>query len=670
VKLSVNWLKRYVKTGLDPRGIAEALTRVGLEVEAVTPVGDDSVLDAEVTSNRPDWLSVIGVARELAATTGTTFEVPEVRLDESSTPVDELAAVEIIDADLCPRYTARVITGVKVGPSPGWLATLLEAIGLRPVNNVVDVTNFVMYECGQPLHAFDCDTLAGRRIVVRRSKKGEMITAIDASRHELSGAELMICDAARPVAIGGVMGGLDTEVSGSTRTVLLESARFAPMSIRDTAARLSMESDASFRFSRGVDRERVEWASRRCAAMIAEVCGGKVARGIVDANYDQVERREVGLRVSRVPVVLGIEIPRDECRRILEALGLETVRAGGDDLVMRVPGWRSDLDREIDLIEEVARVHGYEKIPPSPSVPLVMARKDDLQHKVRLAAEVLTAAGFDECVTFSFDRRESARLVNVWTDADPLEVENPVDAEQGSLRTSLLPSLLGARQLNQARRNEDVRLFEIAHVYLPDPNGKLPEERLVLGLVGDVDFRTMKGVVQTLLERFGIGDDVRQEEAALRFLAAGVTLHRGDRLLGCLGDVADDLRGRYKLKGRVTAAELDFGAIVRDAKLDRRYAELPRYPQIRRDLALLVDESVRWADVERTLGSDVPEILESLDFLSEFHGRQIPAGKKSLALSMSFRASDRTLTHDEADAAQARILKRLEEDLGATLRMS
>ena len=667
MKLSVNWLRRYVKTGLSPKEIAEALTRVGLEVEAVTPVGDDVVLDAEVTSNRPDWLSVIGVARELAATTGTTLEVPEVDIQEAQPPVEELTAVQIIDTDLCPRYTARVITGVKIGPSPDWLLKLLETVGLRPVNNVVDITNFVLFECGQPLHAFDYDTLAEHRIVVRRAGKGEVITAIDGSRHELSGSELMICDARKSVAIGGVMGGLDTEVSDATTNVLLESARFDPMSIRATASRLAMESDASFRFSRGVDPKRVEWASRRAAAMIAEICGGKVARGFVDADFDEIKTPEVTMRVSRVPVVLGIDIPAAECRRILEALGLETLQAGDDELVMHVPSWRGDLVREIDLIEEVARLHGYEKIPPSPSVSLVMAKKDDLLRKTRLAAEVLTAAGFDECVTFSFVKAESAGLVNVWTDAKPLEVESPVDASQSSLRTSLLPSLLAARRLNQARRNEDVRLFEIAHIYLPG-DGKLPEERLTLGILGDVDFRTMKGVVQSLLDRFGLTGAVEQQESDLRFLKSGLVLRMNDRLLGCVGELTDDLRGRYKLKNAVTAAELDFGAIADDANLDRRYAQLPRFPEIRRDLALLVDESVRWADVERTLSTDTPDILESLGFLSEFRGKQVPPGKKSLALSMSFRASDRTLTHEEADAAQAEILNRLEKELGATLR--
>ncbi|HUU44073.1 MAG TPA: phenylalanine--tRNA ligase subunit beta [Planctomycetota bacterium] len=668
MKFSVKWLRDYVKTTLSPREIAETLTNVGLEVEDVEEVPGDAMLDAEVTTNRPDWLCLLGIARELSAATGVAFARPEPKLDETGEPVDDPAAVEVLDTELCPRYTARVITDVRVGPSPPWLVEKVESMGLRTVNNVVDITNFVLFECGQPLHAFDYDTLDGGRIIVRRAVKGETITAIDGSRHELDGTELMICDAVRPVAIGGVMGGLDTEVSSATTTVLLESARFKPVNIRLTSHRLALESDSSYRFARGIDPAGVKWASDRAAALIAELCGGKVCPGIIDVDADPYEPRELTLRMGRIPRILGIEIDRNECRGILERLGCRTVSADGEQLVVRVPSWRGDLEREIDLVEEVARCHGYHEIPASADVRMRMGRRDEHLTRTELAAHVLTAAGFDECVTFSFTNAGLARLVNPWTDAQPLEVRNPIDQAHPGLRTSLVASLLATRKLNQDRRNRDVRLYEIAHVYLPVGADKLPDERLMLGLVADVDFRTLKGVVETVLDRFGLAGEVKTEERTFGFLSDGLALTLGGAMLGYVGQVADGVRERFDLKTRVTAAEIDFGRVMAEAKPHRPFEELPRFPEITRDLAVVVDESVRWGDLRRVIGVHEVPHLESVGFASEFRGRQLGEGKKCLAFSMVFRAPDRTLTGDEADAAQQRVLEALSKELGAALR--
>lgn len=668
MKFSVNWLRDYVKTERSAGEIAEILTRVGLEVEDIETVGTDAVLDAEVTTNRPDWLSMFGVAREIAAATGDRLEIPAVNFKESGKPAAEMTSVEVLDAELCPRYTARVITGVKVAASPSWLVEKIEGMGLRPVNNVVDITNFVLFECGQPLHTFDYDKLAGHRIVVRRAKRGETISVIDGSQHELDGSELMICDASRPVAIGGVMGGLDTEVSGSTTTVLLESARFKPVNIRRTSSKLALESDASYRFSRGVDPVGVEWASRRAAAMIAEVCGGKVCPGIVDVDAEPFKPRELTLRIDRIERILGVRVEMAECRGILEALGLETVSAGAAELVVRVPSWRGDLEREIDLIEEVARCRGYEKIPADADVGLRLGTRDEMLARNSLAAHILTAAGFSECVTFSFTDVESTRLIAPWTDAAPIEVRNPIDREQPGLRTSLIPSLLAARRLNQARRNDDVRLFELAHVYLPEQADRLPDERLMLGLVGDVDFRAMKGVVETVIGRFGLAGAVKTEGKEMGFLADSLVLMLDGEQLGYLGTVSDEVLARYDLKTKVTAAEIDFGRLMQEAKLGSRFTELPRFPEVSRDLAVVVDESVAWADIEKVVQGEGVELLESLSFVSEFRGKQLGAGKKSLAFSMVFRAPDRTLTREDADKAQEALLEALRKQLGAALR--
>ena len=680
MRVSVNWLKDYVKTALSAKEIAEVLTRVGLEIEGIERAaaprpdgpsgsgGSDNVLAAEVTTNRPDWLSYLGVARELAAATGSDFKLPDVRLAESGRPASDLTHVEVLDPDLCPRYTARVITNVKVGPSPAWLVEKIQAMGLRPVNNVVDITNFVLFECGQPLHAFDYDKLAGHRIVVRRAMKGEFITAIDGSKHELRGDELVIADASRPVAIAGIMGGLDTEVGDRTTTVLLESANFKPVHIRRTSKRLVLQSDSSYRFARGVDPVGVEWGSRRAAALIAEICGGKVCPGMVDVDAEPFKAREVPLRFARVEKVLGVAVPAADCRRILEALGCAVVKADGQGLVARMPSWRSDLAREIDLIEEIARLYGYDRIEPSPGVTLRMSRRDDMLLKSAAAAQILNAAGFDECVTVSFTDAKAAAAIAPWTTSPPVEVRNPIDADRPGLRTSLVPSLLSVRQLNQSRRNRDVRLFELAHVYLPRGAGQLPDERLCLGIVGDVDFRTMKGVVETILAHFGLADAVVTAESSLPFLVEGLTLSLGECVLGYVGLPTAAVLEQYDLKSSVAVAEIDFGLLVSEAKPKANFRELPRFPEIERDLAIVVDDSVRWADVRKVVEAQQVSILESTAFLSEFRGKQLGEGKKSIAFSMVFRVSDRTLTREEADDAQRRLLEALKSRLGAELR--
>ena len=668
MKFSVNWLKDYVKTALSPEEIAETFTCVGLEVEDIEEFGGDVILDAEVTTNRPDWLCYLGLARELAAADGEPLVQPDINLVETGTPVEKMTSVEVLDTDLCPRYTARVITDIKVGPSPAWLVEKIESMGLRTVNNVVDITNFVLFECGQPLHAFDYDKLAENRIVVRRAEKGESITAIDGSTHTLDGSALMICDAARPVAIGGIMGGLDTEVSDATTTVLLESARFKPVNIRLVSHRLGLESDSSYRFARGIDPAGVRWASDRAAAMMVELCGGKVCPGIIDVDAEPYVPREVSLRISRIPRILGIEIERQACRKILESLGCRTVSADGERLDMRVPSWREDLVREIDLIEEVARCHGYDKIPAAADVSMRMGTRDEQLTQGAGVAHVLTAAGFNECVTFSFTNARLAALIAPWTDAAPMNVRNPVDHAHPGLRTSLIPSLLAARKLNQDRRNRNVRLYELAHVYLPKDPDDLPDERMMLGLVGDVDFRTMKGLLEAVLDRFGLAGEVKTEEGSYAFLSGALALTLDGEVLGYVGEPTDRVRDHFDLKTTVTVAEIDFGRMMVESRPHAQFEALPRFPEITRDLAIVVDESVRWADLERVIAARKVPLLASLDFASEFRGEQLETGKKSIAFSMVFRASDRTLTGEEADDAQQAILEAIAKELDAELR--
>ncbi|MFN2416728.1 MAG: phenylalanine--tRNA ligase subunit beta, partial [Pyrinomonadaceae bacterium] len=405
--ISYEWLGEMADTGLTPQALAERLTMAGLAVDAVKEVGGDSVLEIDLTSNRPDCLSHLGVAREAAALTGAALKLPDVEAKRVGGKAGEFTAVQIEDEDLCPRYAARVVRGVKIGPSPGWLVRRLQAIGQRPINNVADATNFVMHETGQPLHAFDLATLAGRRIVVRRARAGEKLKTLDGVERGLDTEMLVIADAERAVAVAGVMGGEETEISDATADVLVESAYFAPQSVRRTSKALGLQTEASYRFERGVDYEGVRRAQDRCVALICELAGGTATEGAIDVYPKRITPPSVKLRPRRVRELTGLDVPAAECVRILTALGFEKSDDGGGGdgegrLGFAVPTWRTDVSIEEDLVEEVARVYGYEKIeeslPPSPVTGEYLLG----DRRRRAARQVLTAAGFDEAVSISF----------------------------------------------------------------------------------------------------------------------------------------------------------------------------------------------------------------------------------------------------------------------------
>ena len=409
MKISLNWLNDYIETGLPAEQIAAILSDLGFPCEGIESHGDDTVLDVEVTSNRGDCLSHIGVARELAAATGKELKLPQVELDELDKNAYECVQVEIVEPDLCGRYTARVIEGVKVGPSPDWMVKRLEAVGLRSVNNVVDATNYAMMEVGQPPHAFDYATIEEGKIVVRRAVAGEQIVSIDGSKCELTPEMLVIADAKHPVAIAGVMGGLETEVSDKTTTILLEEAHFDPVCVRTTSRRLSLPSEAAFRFERTVDIENIDWASKRTAQLIVQVAGGRVAKGVVDAYPKQPEFLDVTMRLSRLNKLLGIEVPAETVLRILTSLHFEP-RLSDDVVTCTAPTWRSDILREVDLIEEVSRVHGYDQIPTRRRIRIEAVPADVHQKLAESIGTFLNGCGFYETVTVTFIDQAIASL--------------------------------------------------------------------------------------------------------------------------------------------------------------------------------------------------------------------------------------------------------------------
>ena len=679
MKTTINWLKEYCDFDLAPEDLAHRLAMAGCLVEEVTPVGDDVMLFADVTSNRPDHLGAIGIARDICALTGSALRLPPVTFETGGERVAEVASVEVEDPDLCPRYTARLIRGVTIGPSPAWLRKRLDAIGVRSINNVVDVTNYVLFECGQPMHAFDFAKLGGGRIVVRRARRGETLISIDETECRLTPEMLIIADAERPVAVAGIMGGLHTEIGAATTEVLLESAEFEKTCNRRTSRALQVASDSSYRFERGVDPVQVEWASRRGARLIQEVAGGVICAGVIDAQARPYTPQRVTLRVSRLHKVLGTDIAGDVAAGILERLGFEGVARSGDEISVSVPPFRAnDVSREIDLIEEVIRIHGYEKIPERATITICASAVSKGERVEERAREALVGLGYHETMTNTFCTRATAEVVSPWTGGEAITVQNTVRREENRLRVSILPELLRVKSANVAHGVRRSPFFEISRVYLPraeraggEPtrDDALPVEKLVLAVLGEGDLPALKGGIEALLCRLGVAGGVRFEPAECGFFESGrvADILLGDRLLGIIGEVDRGIAERHDLSRAPCMAELDFDLLTEAADLEGQYARLPAYPAAVRDLAVVVAESVTWAQIEQAVRKSELPHLERIEFFDIFRGRQVPRGKKSIAFSLTFRAPDRTLLREEVEEARRRCIASLEA-LGGELR--
>jgi len=668
MKASWNWLTDYVTVKAPVAEVAERLIMSGIIVENMEETAEDIQLEVEITSNRPDWLSHLGIAREIAALYGVRARVPAVKAPEVEEEAADSASVEITNLDLCPLYTGRVIKGVKVGPSPAWLREKIEAVGLRSVNNVVDATNFVMLECGQPLHAFDLAKVRDRRIIVRPAASGEHLTLIDGSKITLKNSDLVIADGKGPVAIAGVMGGIDSEIGDTTVDVLLESAKFDQYSIRITAKRHGLSSDASYRFERGVDIAGVDWASKRCADIIMETAGGKLQKGVLLAGSDYVPLRELTLRMPRMMKILGMEVPIEQARSIL--VSLDFVLRGGspDTTVVEVPSFRNDVKEEIDLIEEVARIHGYDKIPTETGMRITIGSRTARERVKEAVEEVLNASGYYGCVSYSFLTGDVAKAISPWTSNPPVYIENRAGQENAFMRRSLVPSLLTIRKTNEDHKVERPDVYEVAHVYLASQE-QLPDQPLMVGAVAGDDFHALKGVYERMLEALD-APDAEFVPAKRDFLMEGraADIVLGGKVIGYIGTLDEKLRKTVDLSTSVTVAELDLTTFEAMGERTKTFTPLQRFPGIDRDIAVIVDEEVLWAQVMECAGTSGAANIESISFVSIYRGQPIPAGKKSLAFRIVFRAADRTLTGEEADAAQAKIIEALDKRLGAKLR--
>jgi len=684
MKISYNWIKELVDIDLDPRDLATKLTMVGLAVDAVEAHGGDHALEFDLTSNRPDCLSHLGVAREAAAVSGKALRMPEVKINESKAKSGDVAAVEILNPDLCPRYTARVIKGVKIGPSPAWLVKRLEVMGQRSVNNVADITNYVMLEMGQPLHAFDLDQLRGRRIIVRAAKDGEQMTTLDGEERELTSEMLVIADAERPVALAGIKGGEDSGITEATTDVLLEAAYFTPWQVRATSKALGLSTEASYRFERGTDPEIVPVASDRAAAMIAEIAGGEVLAGLIDVYPQKSQRGWIKFRRARYTLLTGLQIELGEAERILRNLGF-TVEAEveNDSLQALAPSWRIDVSIEEDLIEEVARIAGYDNLkntlPGSAGAGAYLEGEDGR----RAVRRTLAALGHNEAINFSFVSGEKDELLSAAGDGARLMLRNPIDETRAHMRVTLLGGLLDSLERNFNHGTRNVRLFEIGKCFVDAGEERPVEtERLAIVVTGErnendwggaaerIDFYDVKGVVEAIAESLGLPALEFKPREDVGFLHPGqsAAIRLGAEEVGSVGQLHPRVAADYKFKQPVFVAELNLGLVLLADRDEVRYHPLPKFPTVARDIALLIDTGVSFAEVEGAIRSlETPELV-SVRLFDLYAGRELPEGKHSIALSLRYRAADRTLTDEEVNAMRDRVVERLKREFNAEVR--
>jgi len=642
----------------------------------------DTVLEVAVTPNRPDCLSILGLAREVAAILGRPLHLPRVEVPETGEPIQDRARVTILAPIPCPRYAARLLTGLTVGPSPFWLRRRLELAGLRSINNLVDVTNYVLLEWGQPLHAFDFERLGCGEIVVRLPHAGEkQFHTLDGQERELTPDTLLICDAVRPVALAGVMGGLDSEVTGDTRQVLIESAYFNPRQIRRTAKRLGLSTEASYRFERGVDPDGVIHALERAAQLMGRLGGGSIAAGRLDVYPTPIARPRLSLRVSRTNQVLGAAYSPEQIVGVLKALHLPVVALDDENLVLQAPSHRGDLEREADLIEEVARLAGFDGIPVTlPRGELATPRPGPLARLRRTIQELLTGLGFFEAVTYSFQADRSFRLLG--EHGSGLRLANPLSEEQTVMRTSLLPGLLEALRRNVARLAGDVRLFELARCFLPQADADLPrEEEWLAGVMqgrrtGDswlgrpepLDFYDLKGVVETLLGGLLVPEVSFRGDGLPPYLSTGARVRARQRELGLLGELAPMVLEKLDLEGPVFMFQFRVDDLLAAAQPFPLYTPLPRYPAVYLDVALVLPEDVPAARVEQALYEHGRPWLVEAQLFDAYTGPPIAPGKRSLAFRLTYRDPERTLTDEAVHGRHQRLVEALGAELGAELR--
>jgi phenylalanyl-tRNA synthetase beta chain len=683
MKFTYSWIKRYIDLKATPKEISDSLTMAGLEVVSIKKIGGDYLFEAEVTTNRPDCLGIIGIARELSAIFNKDLKLPSTEIKPSYMVRHKGDfSVSVIDKNACPRYTARIALNIRVAPSPEWLMVHIESIGLRPVNNIVDITNFCLFEFGQPLHAFDLDKLKGNRIIVRAARKGETIVTIDDARRTLDEDTLVIADEERPVAIAGIMGGIDTEVTDATKNILLESAYFEPSVIRRAARKLALKSESSYRFEREVAWDNVKRCSDRAILLIAEFAKGKISAKFFDKSKNPLKEKLITLSGKRVNKILGVDIPLDFMKGSLECLGFD-VAVNKDTLCVSTNSLRKDIKEDIDLIEEIARLYGYDKIPSRIPKELITNHRADesgIRSKTHLAKDTMVSLGFNEVVSYSLISPVILEKLGTEIDETIIRIKNPASEEQAIMRPTLIGNLLGVASFNLNRKEALVNIFELGNIYRRQRGGFKEELYLAGVLCGTLDsgwrekhrhadFFDLKGALEELFSRLGIKTaEFNGEPRQILEGSSSCGIYINEKCIGLLGELRSEYLDRFDLKERLFIFEINFSAILDDINLRRHFSAIPKYPSIKRDISFVVDEKISSARIMQVIRSEASALIKEIRLFDKYDGGHIPPGKKSLAYSIEYRSNDRTLTDDEVNSLHSNIINTLRSELGAQAR--
>jgi phenylalanyl-tRNA synthetase beta chain len=669
MKVLLSWLKEFVDIAVDPRRLADDLTLVGLAVDAVEPVGGDTLLDLDITTNRVDCMNVYGVAREVSVLYRLPLRLMDLSFVESGPPAAEGLDVAVEATDLCPRFCARVLD-VRMGAAPSWMRDRLEAVGVRSINNIVDVTNYVMMEMGQPSHAFDVARIPGGRLRVRWAKEGESLVTLDGALRKLGGRVGVVAGPESPLALAGIMGGASSEVSSATRAVALEAAYWDPLAIRRAAKALGMHTEASHRFERGADPDAPGTATARISHLLQKIDAGSTRPGLIDRRVATTGPLEARLRASRVSVVLGDVVAETESRRILEGLGFAVGASEGEGVAVTIPSWRGDVSREIDLIEEVGRYHGLDRIPSTIPSTGVVGGLRPWQVRERATRQALVAAGLTEVVHYAFVSE---------TEAAPapgarVALANPLSEEQAVLRNSLvMPGLLGALRANLRQGRRDVALFEIGRVFTPGETMPLEERRLGFLLSGALrpahwserpraaDFFDVKGIAESVLARLGAADATWTARGAPAFLQQGkaAAALRGDNVVGYVGAVRPDVAAAFESKDEVLVGELLLDDLLAELPAPERFRALDRFPPVSRDLSVLCDAGLSAAALLDAIRGAAGELLRSVTIIDRYDRPPVPEGHVSLTVTLLFQSQERTLTGEEVQEAVERVVRDL-----------
>ena len=663
-----------------PENMKEGLWVLNGEYTPGTPLEqaidlDDEILEFEITPNRPDCLNMIGLGREISATLNKKLTYPEIKLQEISKKTKEEIEISIDDTLGCHRYVGRVLKGVKVAPSPEWLQVLLMKAGIRPINNIVDATNYVMLEYGQPLHAFDLEKVPSKKIVVKKADELETFKTLDGVERKLKSDTTLITDGSVPLAIAGVMGGLDSEVDENTTEILLESANFEADRIRETSKFLNLRTEASSRYEKGVDKEVALTAINRVSQLIQELTGCEVLQGVVDQYPVSQEDLSIDLRIKRINQLLGTSFTSSEVESILINLEIQVVNKG-EVLSVTPPSFRRDLKKEVDYVEEVARIFGYDRIPSTmPEATITVGGINPSTKVENLIKGALKAQGLYEVLTYSFVSPKSLAKIRIPKESplqDPIQLKNPLGDETSVMRTTLMPSMLEVLERNYKKGNAKMKAFEIGRTFWKNPMGKMPQEKpkVVIGSYGEEDFFSMKGYIEEMLSILNIKKLSFAKETFHNTFHPGrcANIYLQEKLIGTFGEVHPKVGENYGIEERCYLAELDFEVIFEECNLDKKYKPLPKYPSIHRDIAIVVPANIEIAELENIFESYLDGILESYQLFDVYQGDQIEDGFKSIAYSLVYRDFNKTLKEKEVNKIHEQVLKELQEKTGASLR--